>query len=132
MSMAVDTIARAMAASAMSGGGGSYGMPIIAVDGTAVDATIPANHACYCIEQPTSVAVTLEVTEKELESPRSIEWRLAFTANSGFSLTVTPPESYEVYFDSHATGGYFYEYRFILCPQSKIMGVRQSVNVFAE
>lgn len=132
--MAVDTIARAMAASAMSGGGGgggSYGMPLIIAEGTEVSETITANHALICVDNPTKVIVTLGTPSDTLFS----EYVLTFVAGTDCYLSVSAPQGLQLIYPDGTpviTTGMLYELNFAMDAIGNIIGLCKEIDLTIE
>ena len=133
MSMAVDNIARAMAASALQGGGGgssATGMPLVVADGEEVEVDLLANQACMCIDQPTSIDVMLDFTEAQDET--YLEWVLTFVAGTDCYLTVTAPQGFQlVYPDGtpNLTAGKLYEFSFAADAGRNLVGLYKEIDI---
>lgn len=131
--MGVDIVARGLAGKGGGGGGGgssTTGMALVVADGEEVEVVLLANQACMCLDQPTSISVTLDFTEAQDET--YLEWALTFVAGTDCYLTVTAPQGFQlVYPDGtpNLTAGKLYEFSFAADADRNLVCLYKEIDI---
>lgn len=131
--MGVDIVARGLAGKGGGGGGGgssTTGMALVVADGEEVEVVLLANQACMCLDQPTSISVTLDFTEVQDET--YLEWALTFVAGTDCYLTVTAPQGFQlVYPDGtpNLTAGKLYEFSFAADADRNLVCLYKEIDI---